>query len=328
MKKMTERSPDRENKKLRIENEKLRNRLDDKDYLILKLSKDNANMTKLVSKLKQSPNNSTNHSTDHTNFEGSKDEKLEDFRTAPRPPINSGKKTQANLRSEITKQDEYLLTEQGKFLKNKSVVEAQQISRRSRESRANKTNKANSPYASIKNRVSIERNYGDKVAKASKLHSRSNSSLAFIRPAKNIDSEINHFSTTGEKPSKKAMRRSFLEVGVRKKKHFRNEDYKSTFKSAFKASYKSPKHTYVQEKRKYEREEASPLTAKAKSQYRTRRRENPCKESSEEKLKSSLYDNRISFKPSTHEIELTPKTKSTKYKQSHRQSMENDLRYS
>lgn len=52
-----------------------------------------------------------------------------------------------------------------------------------------KATKANSPYRSIKNRVSIERNYNSgKKYEGSALHTRSNSSIAIMRPAKNIDS--------------------------------------------------------------------------------------------------------------------------------------------
>ena len=88
----------------------------------------------------------------------------------------------------------------------------------------NKT-KANSPYTSIKNRVSIERNYGhkSKAPTSNALHGRSNSSLAIMKPARNIDSGFNHNNFTAEKKNnKRGLRNSDIEMCQTNKESYKD----------------------------------------------------------------------------------------------------------
>ena len=65
--------------------------------------------------------------------------------------------------------------------------------------------KANSPYCSLKNRASVERvKYEDRSnIEKSPTHSKPISSLAFIKPAKNVDSCLNNkLCSTDVKPTR------------------------------------------------------------------------------------------------------------------------------
>lgn len=69
--------------------------------------------------------------------------------------------------------------------------------------------KANSPYCSLKNRASVERIKHDEQNNEDRslIQTKTNSSVAFIKPAKNIDSWINYkICATDVKPNKKASR--------------------------------------------------------------------------------------------------------------------------
>lgn len=73
--------------------------------------------------------------------------------------------------------------------------------------------KANSPYSSIKNRISMTRTKenGRNDASTSAIHARSNSSIALMRPAKNIDSGLANKCFTIEKAKyKKTAREDVL----------------------------------------------------------------------------------------------------------------------
>ncbi|CAI2364996.1 unnamed protein product [Moneuplotes crassus] len=293
IKTMSGKSPDREFAKIKKENEKLTKKLDEKDHLILKLSKDNANLIKSVAKLKQYQTSSANSSTDHTNLEGSKYEKPKAVDIDPRG--SSPVKTKNFQKDKISTdhEDEYLKT--GKL---EEIVSSKSENR----------NKANSPYKSIKNRVSIERNFKeDRDAASNNLPPKRNNSLAFIRPAKNIDSDIHYYCSTAEKNKKNSFRKSFLEVGVRKSKNFLNEDYQE-------------KPLTQKNKIFYEKETC--LTSAKKPKYRSKRANDVQKPEAEGKQRSSFYDNKISFRGINPTIDTTPNVKSSQYKKGKRQSME------
>lgn len=313
---MKEKSPDRELKSLKIENQKLKERLDNKDMMILKLSKDNANLVKAISKLKSQNGSSANNSTDHTHYEGSKDEKGQEFTKAPLPKKLKHRRGSQHDRIPTEGMGEYCLGEQSKDSLVHYLVDPR--GRKDRKSRANKANKANSPYVSIQNRVSIDRNYRDDSV-SSHQHGRSNSSLAIIRPAKNIDSEIYQYSSTAEKPKKK-FRKTFLEIGVKKTKNFENEGYKTFVKAPI-----PERQTYLKEKNHYEKEkQPEPETPKKRSLCKMRTTDENVEHRTEEK-QGSLYDERVNFRNHKKFIESTPQTK--KAKRGLRQSMDQDRKF-
>jgi hypothetical protein len=77
--------------------------------------------------------------------------------------------------------------------------------------------KANSPYSSIKNRISIERNSDHMKTEpfTTALHMRSNTSVTLMKPAKNIDSGyMNYNYTTEKRKQNKALKNNSLKTSA------------------------------------------------------------------------------------------------------------------
>ncbi|CAI2364711.1 unnamed protein product [Moneuplotes crassus] len=256
MKALSERSPDREIGALKKEKVRFMLKLEEKDKLILQLLKENADLLKVVAKMKPSESTSANNSTENSNIT-SKDQKTS---------------------------NECIPT---------SILHPD-------------------PNKSREKRSSIERNYTEDGT-TNAIHPRS-SSIALIRPAKNIDSTKNpskprgNSSMAAEKPYKKEFRRSFLEVGIKPSNDYLDKDLR--YKGDVKRS------SYIKKIYKEDIQCKSPK----KSKYRANRASDVKKPGS----KISLYKNKVFYKDHNQDAEGTPDPKSSKQKKRMRQSMQTE----
>lgn len=184
-------------------------KLASRDTEINRLGKENKVLNQLVSKMKETSASSNNHSTE-TQCEKSLDKRISDRSSIPKGHTRQSSRQDKNSMSKTpATKDEYIVKE-SKHHYSESIVETIII----HQNKPKKT-KANSPYSSLKNRISMERKSDDNRQEifTNALHARSNSSVALIKPAKNIDSGFKNYNYTTQKAhNKKAVRNDLIKT--------------------------------------------------------------------------------------------------------------------